>query len=148
MKKFTVCCLALALAFMFVPQSQAATYCIHLTNFCDTLNLTTLQVGGDQKTLIYGAWDWECVGDYTGSSIIGGPPGGTNTVATRPVYEGTPYAFAYSAAFTLKINGHTTDLYGTNATSAFAFQTAQPFTVNTGSCTGHANSNGKPRATR
>jgi len=147
MKKFTVCCLALALAFMFVPQSQAATYCIHLTNFCDTLNLTTLNVGGVQGTLVYGAWDWECVGDYTGSSIIG-KTGSIVTVATRPVYEGTPYAFAYSADFTLKVAGKTLDLYGTNATSAFAFQTAQPFTFNSGSCAGHANSNGKPRLTR
>jgi len=146
MKKFALCCLVLALAVMVVPQSQAASYCISLTNFCDTINLTSANVGGIQGVELYGAWDWECLGDYSSASIAGTPPSGKTYLATRPVYSGTPYAFAYTAMFSLKKSGGAFDLYGNTAASLFAFQLDQPWSFSNGACRAHRNN--KPAATK
>jgi len=137
MKKFALCCLVLALAVMVVPQSQAASYCVSLTNFCDTINLTSANVGGVQGIELYGAWDWECLGDYSTASIAGTAPAAKTYLATRPVYSGTPYAFAYTAMFSLKASGKVFDLYGNTATSLFAFQLGQGYNYTSGACRAH-----------
>ena len=146
MKKFALCCLVLALAVMVVPQSQAATYCVSLSSFCDTFNLTSANVGGIQGVLLYGAWDWECLGDYSSASIVGTPPAGKTYLATRPVYSGTDYAFAYTAMWSLKAAGSVADLYGATATSEFPFQLSTGWSYSSGACRAHRTS--MPRATK
>ena len=146
MKKFALCCLVLALAVMVVPQSQAATYCITLTSFCDQIQLTSQSVGGVQKTILYGAWDWECTGDLTDASIAGDPPGATTYLGTRPIYVGTDYAFAYTAEWSLKKSGFLFDLYGVTASSAIPFQLGQGWVLNNGACRAHRSN--LPHATK
>jgi len=137
MKKFALCMLVLALAVAVVPQSQASQ-CVHFTNFCDTINVNIANVGGNQGKIIYGAWDWVCLGDWTTSSVWGKVEG-TAPISTRPVYAGVP--FSYTAGFTFKQSGHTFDLYGTTYNAQFAFQLASPWTLSNGACPARPNKN-------
>jgi len=135
MKKLVLSCLVLAMALILVPQSQSATaYCISLTNFCDQISLTSNDVGGIQGVLLAGAWDWECLGDFTTTTIAGTPPAGRTYLATRPVYSGTNYAFAYTTMFSLKKSGSGFDLYGVGSDSILAFQLDQGWSYSSGPC--------------
>jgi len=134
MKKLILSCLVLAMAVILVPQSQGATaYCISLTNFCDQISLTSNNVGGVQGVLLAGAWDWECLGDFSSSTIAGTPPAAKTYLATRPVYSGTNYAFAYTAMFSLKKSGSVFDLYGVGF-SVLPFQVDQGWSFSNGAC--------------
>lgn len=62
MKKLANCCLALALVFVFVPNSQAGNGCIQLTQYCDRVQIATTAVGGEQGIELVGLWDWMCDG--------------------------------------------------------------------------------------
>jgi len=139
MKKFVLCCIVLALAVMVVPQSQAAEYCISLTNFCDHIQLFSAAVGGVQNTILYGAWDWECAGDFTTTSIAGEKLGSNVYLHTRPVYTGTDYAFAYTVEFSMNIPKKLFDLYGVTATSAIPFQLSQGWSFASGACRAQRN---------
>lgn len=135
MKKFAICCLAVVVAAMFVPAAQAGTKCIHLTNFCDQLELVQTFVGGVQGQEVVGRWDWVCTFANDGTLISGSP----NKVATQPLY---PFhggaAFGYNANFTFKtLPGPTRlfDLYGTgDGITNFAFQLSQPWSFTAGHC--------------
>jgi hypothetical protein len=137
MKKFAICCLALVAVATFVPSAQAATKCIHLTNFCDQIQYNQIgQLGGAQKTEWVGLWDWVCTFANDGTLISGS----VKKIATHPVYPyhaTYPYAFFANANFTFAtINLQKVfDLYGTfDGATTFAFQTLQPYSVTNGPC--------------
>jgi len=135
MKKFAICLLALAVAALFVPAAQAApspTKCYHLTNFCDGVQPTTINVGGIQGKEVALLWDFVCIGAGTGT--LGS--GGVNAFGSQPIYPfvgGTSFGFA--ANFKFKPAGHLFDLYGTfDGLTASVFQTNQPWTQTNGPC--------------
>ena len=133
MRKFAICCLAIAVATMLVPAAQGAmTKCYHLTNFCDGLEATNIHVGGIAGTITVGLWDWLCLANNTGTLISGVP----NKFGGQPLY---PYSggtgSGFTAIFTFKPAVAMFDLYGTfDGVTAFAFQTNQPFTTTPGVC--------------
>jgi len=149
MKKLALCCTILALAVAMIPSSQAAVRCIHLTNFCDTIlvNNTVTETTFPGGKANYGGWDWECLGDWTSASIIGNSAA-KSLMATRPVYSGTDYAFAYTTGFGLvyKKSGPIFNLEGTTGTSMFALQTSQPWTLTNGACRADDVNLSKPRS--
>ncbi|MBZ5574164.1 MAG: hypothetical protein LAO09_20045 [Acidobacteriia bacterium] len=128
MRKFVAPGLLLALAVLLAPQGQAATRCIHFTNFCDTINVNNINVHGITGQLVYGGWDWQCVNDWTTTSIAGRVQGGFVTLVSAPA------GFPYEALFTFQVSNHLFDLYGTTSSSALALQTNQPWTVDNGPC--------------
>lgn len=143
MKKFALGCLVLALAVMIVPQSFAAQKCIHFTNFCDSISLNTATVGGVMGTAGYGGWDWLCTGNWTDASVLGNATNNAR-IGTRAYSAVYAYLSPYTFQFTFNLaNGF--DLYGTNGSSLFAFQTNQPFTLSGGACRTPAK-NGMPRS--
>ena len=125
---------ALAVAFSGTPVNAAGAtfapnggpWCVILTNFCDTLQIST-----DASANNYGGWDWVCTGDHTTTSVLGqnAPPA---TTGTRPVYAGVP--FAYTANFIWHVGPMTFDLWGTNGAATFTFQQNQPFSFTPGTC--------------
>jgi|SRR5215471_3981371 len=147
MKKFAICCLALATIAIFTPAANAGTICYHLTNFCDGLQSTTIHVGGVQGTEEVGLWDWVCLANGTGTL----QSGGKGKFGTQPLYPysgGTPAGF--NANFTFKTLTLTFDLYATtDGSTTFAFQTAQPYTTTAGPCNPlHAKSGLRPATIR
>ncbi|MGH9498738.1 MAG: hypothetical protein ACRD3L_06305 [Terriglobales bacterium] len=144
MKKFALCLSVLALAVALVPQSQAATKCIHFTNFCDSLSLNTASVGGVMGTAAYGGWDWLCTGNWSDASIIGNATSPAR-LGTRPYSVAYAYLDAYTFAFTFNAGSHLFDLYGTNASSLLTFPTAQPWTITNGACGANDAKSGRPR---
>ena len=118
------------------PAHAAGPFCIHLTNFCDTLTETT-----DSVNNTYGTWDWTCDGvDLT--SVIGQQSVGLIYSATRPVAGGVP--FNYSTNFVFHKQNALFDLWGTDGTFKFAFQISQPYSISAGSCFGSGPRTGKP----
>ena len=108
---FSVLALAL-MATGVTPAHAAGPFCIHLTNFCDTVSVTT---SGSNN---YGTWDWTCDGvDLT--SVIGIQSAGLITDGTKPVAGGVP--FNYSTNFAFNKATHTFDLWGTDGSSIFPF---------------------------
>ena len=136
MKKFVLYCAVLALAAIFVPQSQAAPRCIHLTNFCDSISVDTANdpyfPGGK---VLFGGWDWECVGDWHSSSVIGNSAS-RSVVATRPVEVGggTPFAYSMAFGFNYPNPNRLFDLLATDSFMVFAIQLNQPWTLTNGAC--------------
>jgi len=124
-----------------VPVKDTPNRCLHFTNFCDTITL------GNSGNLLYGNWDWQCIGDYTTSSIIGNtaPPA---QLTTRPGYpsSGYPYAYAYTAQFSFRPE-KLFDLYMTSGVSGGVFQvrSQQPYTVSNGACAEGNGDTSKPR---
>ncbi|MGH9500451.1 MAG: hypothetical protein ACRD3L_15015 [Terriglobales bacterium] len=108
--------------------SQAATHCMHFKNFCDTI---VFSISG---ALAYGAWDWQCSGDWTSSYIMGNAKAGRE-LATRPRIDDGPYLAPYSLQFQFKA-GSLFDLYGTTGTGqgVFTARSNQPFDVTDGFC--------------
>ena len=134
MKKFAICCLALASIALFVPTASAATTCFHLTYFCDGVQSTTIAVGGIQKTEAVGLWDWLCLGNGTGTL----DSGGNKKFGTQPLY---PYSggfgYGFNANFTFGVVNTVKlfDLYGTfDGTTTFAFQLSSPYSTSKGPC--------------
>jgi hypothetical protein len=131
MKKFAICCLALALAALFVPAAQAApsaTKCIHFTNFCDGFQRTQSHVGGVQVNEWVGLWDYVCAGNGTGSIMSGS----VNKIGTHPTY---PFDGGFAANFSFAPGTHLFDLYATfDGINVTVFQTAQPWTQTNGPC--------------
>jgi hypothetical protein len=145
MKRFAICCVALAVAAMFVPAAQAGTKCYHLTNFCDGLEATNIFVGGTAGTITVGLWDWVCLANNTGTLVSGVP----NRFGGQPLY---PYSggtgSGFSATFTFKPLTHLFDLYGTvDGMTTFAFQTSQPYTTTPGPCNPLVEQKNLPKAT-
>jgi len=138
MKKFVLWQLV-SLVVLLVPRGQAAEHCMHLTNFCDTIEL---KPSGD---LQYGAWDWLCTGDWQSASIIGQTKV-PRELTTRPAtgWESETITLQFS----LK-PGLLFDLTGTDGLQdgLFTFQTNQPYTITTGHCTRGDIDNSKPRLT-
>jgi len=124
-----------------VPVKDTANRCLHFTNFCDTISFT------NSGPILYGAWDWQCAGDYNTTSIIGNtapPP----QLTTRPGYPGNPYGypFAYTTQFSFG-PGKLFDLYLTSGVSGGVFEARnqQPYTVSNGACAGGNGDTSKPR---
>ena len=109
-------------------QSKAATRCMHFKNFCDTIVFSLS--GG----LAYGDWDWECLGDWTTSYIMGNATAGQE-LATRPKVSGYPYLSFYSMQFSFK-SGQLFDLYQTAGVDQGVSKTRsdEPFTITSGAC--------------
>lgn len=109
-------------------QNNTATRCMHFKNFCDTI---VFSVSG---ALAYGDWDWECLGDWTTSYIMGNVKAG-HELATRPKYSGYPYLSPYSMELSFKA-GQLFDLYETAGVDQGVFKTRsnEPFTISNGSC--------------
>lgn len=134
MKKFAICCLAIAAVALFVPTASAGTTCFHLTYFCDGVQSTTIAVGGVQKVEAVGLWDWLCLGQGTGTL----DSGGNKKFGTQPLY---PYSggagVGFNANFTFGVVNlqKLFDLYATtDGVTTFAFQTNQPYTTSKGAC--------------
>jgi hypothetical protein len=127
MKKLVVLAvLTMALVAIGVTPAAAAPKCITLTNFCDRIEFNS-----DSSGNTYGVWDWVCDGINL-TSIIGRSPGRDITMNTRPVYAGFP--FQYSADFAFHKASGLFDLYGTDGTVIFPFQTNQPYSITNASC--------------
>ena len=147
MKKFAICCLALAAVALLVPTASAGTKCYHLTYFCDGVQATQIKVGGIQAQEVVGLWDWVCLANGTGTLDSGSP----NAFGTQPLY---PYAggtgSGFNANFKFKPLTHTFDLYGTfDGQTTFAFQLNSPWTSTTGPCNPlHAKSGLRPSTVR
>jgi hypothetical protein len=140
MRKFAICCIAVAA--MFVPAAQAGTKCYHLTNFCDGLQTTTFP--SNSGTAVVGLWDYLCLANNTGTPV-GGAPTKFGTQPTNPYFGGTG-AGAY-LLFTLNNNLHQFDLWESfDGVTVFVVQTNQPFTTTKGACNPLVNTNGKPPA--
>src|SRR5580765_1222992 len=92
MKKLSVLAtLAVAIMFLGSRATPAHALCIHLANFCDTVQLSNDVIEGGH---MFGKWDWMCVG--VGTSVSG-TKSAKITVGTRPVYGG--YTFPYTTDF-------------------------------------------------
>lgn len=142
MRKFAICCLAIAVSAMFVPAAQAGTKCYHLTNFCDGLETTTFP--SNAGTAVVGLWDWVCLGNNTGT-LIGGAPTKFGAQPLYPYNGGT--GSGSFALFTLNNSLHLFDLWESfDGFTVFAVQTNQPFTTTKGVCNPLVNTNGKPPA--
>jgi len=119
----------LLIAVFLVPLSHATqNYCIHLTNFCDTL---WLQESNDHA---YGGWDWECDRDWTSAVLLGNMTG-KRALAGRPSADGGNILVPYSAEFYFR-SGNVFDLFGTGGiqTGIIQFQFGQPYTITNGAC--------------
>lgn len=128
MKKFAICCLAVAAAVLFVPAANAApiTTCYHLTYFCDGVQST--QIGG----VVVGLWDWVCLGAGTGT-VMGGVKNKFGTNPTYPFSVGTP--LGAHANFYFKPTTATFNLTGTvDGVTFFYFQKNSPYTTTAGPC--------------
>lgn len=128
MKKFAICCLALAAVAMFVPAANAVpiTTCYHLTYFCD--GVQTTKIG----PVVVGLWDWVCLGTGTGT-LTGGS---LNKFGTQPLY---PYAggtaFGADAVFYFHPATGLFNLTGTvDGMTFFYFQHNSPYTTTPGPC--------------
>jgi len=121
----------------FVISSQAANkeYCMHLTNFCDTVEVVT---SGD---LAYGGWDWLCFSDWSYNSIIGNITG-ARELATRPYWASEGLA-TYTLQFSIKPD-YLFDLVGTDGTYVLFVQSNQPYTLTPGRCTANDVDQSKP----
>ena len=127
---FSVLVLAL-MATGVTPAHAAGPFCIHLTNFCDTLSV---QTSGSNN---YGQWDWTCDG-VTLTAVIGVNSAGLITDASLP------NGLGYATNFTFNKANHLFDLWGTEGTVIFPFQLSQPFSISNGSCGFAGPKNGKP----
>jgi hypothetical protein len=140
MTKIVSLCLLLQVAVVLSQpaQCQAATRCMHMTNFCDSI---MFQISG---TFVYGGWDAFCEGDWKRSSILGKWKTAPE-LGTHPVYPFS-YYFVYSMQFSFK-PGKLFDLYGTSgiANGVFAFDSNQPYTITDGACRGTDVDKRKPR---
>jgi len=143
MKRRIVCCIVLTLAVTLVPQGQAATQCVHFTNFCDSLQVQT--ASGTSGTVVYGGWDWLCTMTYTDAQIAGIARGGHAVLTSRPT---SPYLSAYTFIFDFNLHTNLFDLYATDGNSRILLQTNQPWTANNGACRADDSGRGsKPRTT-
>ncbi|HEY7097370.1 MAG TPA: hypothetical protein VH437_11640 [Terriglobales bacterium] len=113
------------------PAHAAGPYCIHLTNFCDTLSVSTS--GGNT----YGQWDWTCDG-VTITDVIGVESPGLITEASLP------NGLGYATNFNFHKATHLFDLWATGGTFVFPFQLAQPYSITLGNCVFNGPKNGKP----
>jgi len=129
MRKFAICCLALAVAAMFVPAAQAGTKCYHLTNFCDRIQTTTFS--SNAGTAVVGLWDDLCLANNTGTPV-GGATNKFGTQPTNPYFGGTGAGVYY--IFTLNNSLHQFDLWAWDGINLTAIQTNQPFTTTNGAC--------------
>ena len=134
MKKFALCCLAIASVALFVPTASAGTTCFHLTYFCDGVQSTTISVGPVQKVEAVGLWDWVCLGNGTGTL----DSGGNKKFGTQPLYPysgGTPAGFNANFTFGVVNLQKVFDLYATtDGVTTFAFQHNSPYTTTSGPC--------------
>ena len=130
MKKLFLSQLLIVVCFVPLGHAGSQGYCMHLTNFCDTLEL---QKSGE---LAYGGWDWQCEFDWTSTPLLGNLIG-DRELAARPAGDGgdRDVLGAYSAEFYFR-SGNVFDLYGTGGiqTGVFSFQTGQPYTMTRGEC--------------
>jgi len=124
-----------------VASKSVPNRCVHFSNFCDTINLA------NSGAILYGDWDWQCIGDYQTSNIIGNaapPP----QLTTRPGYPPPPYPywFAYSAQFSFKPN-NLFDLYLTSGVSngLSLVRRNQPYNISQGACNADDLNTSKPK---
>ena len=127
---FSVLALAL-MATGVTPAHAAGPYCVHLTNFCDTLQITTSAANN------YGLWDWTCDG-VTLTPVIGVSSAGLITDASLPSGLG------YATNFTFNKASHSFDLWATEGNVIFPFQLGQPFSISNGACAFSGVKTGKP----
>ena len=111
-----------------IPAHAGGPFCIHLTNFCDSLTITTDVTGN-----AYGTWDWTCDG-VTLPSVLGKASDGVIFSATRPV-DSSGVPFAYTTNFVFHKQNKNFDLWGTDGNSMIVFQLSQPYTNTAGACT-------------
>jgi hypothetical protein len=127
---FSVLVLAL-MATGVTPAHAAGPYCVHLTNFCDTVSIQT------SGTNDYGLWDWTCDG-VTLTPVIGVASSGLITAASLP------NGLGYATNFNFNKGTHSFDLWATEGTVIFPFQLGQPFSISAGACAFSGPKNGKP----
>ena len=121
------------------PALAAGPFCVHLTNFCDSLTMTTDSSGNS-----YGTWDWTCDG-VTLASVLGRARPGPRLVnaGTRPVdASGIPFTYTTNYQFE-QGPGLLFNLWVTDGTSSFAFVLDGSYTVTGGACSFAGGSNGK-----
>jgi len=127
MKKLSVLAtLAVAIMFLGSRATPAHALCIHLANFCDTVQLSNDVIEGGH---MFGKWDWMCVG--VGTSVSG-TKSAKITVGTRPVYGG--YTFPYTTDFVFSKATKLFELVATDGNSTFFLRSGEPWTNSGGSC--------------
>ncbi len=134
MKKFSICCLVLAVAVMFVPAAQAAK-CITLTSFCDKIQHVSFGTGGQTGKMTIGLWAWTCNPGGLGTLISGKEGGafGKTILATQPTAGGVP--FGAQAHWSLNNGTGLFDLHGTvDGSTFFSFVSGSGFTTTLGAC--------------
>jgi hypothetical protein len=111
------------------PALASGPYCLHLTNFCDTITLNIDAVGN-----AYGTWDWTC-DHVTLASVLGRAQPGPRLVnlGTRPV-DANGIPFTYTTNFTFAQSNQLFNLWGTDGTTTVVFQLSQPSTLSAGAC--------------
>jgi hypothetical protein len=106
--------------------APVATRCLHFTNYCDTIVFTA------DGRLLYGNWDFQCIGDWASASIIGDTA--EPELTTRAVM---PYAYIspYTSRFSFK-PGKLFDLYETAGVGmgVFVARHNEPYTLTDGAC--------------
>lgn len=119
------------------PRKSVATRCLHFTNYCDTIVLASV------GPLLYGNWDFQCIGDWSSASILGDKKL-LPELSTRPVSP--DYLSPYTVQFSLK-PGNLFDLYETTGLhmGVFAARKDQPYTLTNGSCTSEDVDRRQPR---
>lgn len=130
----------LAFAILLTPQSQGATHCHHLSNFCDTILLDTV------SNSVYGNWDWECIGDWTNTSIMGNIKTGAPELAARVYDPEFSYLAFYVSQFSFR-SGKIFDLYSSSGIDGGILTETvnEPYTVTEGACSGRDINRNKPR---
>jgi hypothetical protein len=136
MKKFAICAVLVLgiMAFTGAATPAHATKCIHLTNFCDSI-----QVNIDSYGNAYGNWGWLCDG-VTLANILGRKgPIHIQNLATRPVFSsGFAYYYTFQFDFNQPGAGYF-NMYATDGNTSFPQQLDQPFDTTNGSCSFAAN---------
>ena len=124
--------LGLLLMAISVPPAYASKrYCVHLTNFCETLQISTSAHNS------YGLWDVACDGTNL-APVIGRASTGVITAA------GHPEGFRYTHRFVFDRTTYLFNQLATDGTSIFAVRVNEPFTITKGACSVN---NGKPSFT-
>ncbi|HWZ83901.1 MAG TPA: hypothetical protein VNW47_14820 [Terriglobales bacterium] len=138
MKKYTILCLVLAMAVVFVPASQA-TQCVFFNNFCDRIQTNNVSMHHQTGIWTVGLWDYTCSG--SGILISGKVSTGSTKLNTFIA------ALGEQEQWSLKGSTGLGDLDSTvDGVTAFFIQTNQPYTIAAGACSPFGPDTRKPSA--
>ena len=108
---------------------DAGPYCIHLTNFCDQIQVSTNPASGN----FFGFWDWSCECEFDTTPGIGrmmAKEGGS----PAPTFTATTIGFLQAVEFILHPETRTFDQWLTDGRSDVLGQSNEPWTATPGPC--------------